>query len=157
MQGLIHNFSRPRLAVYLIAVSSVSLLIIHWSDLSSPVSLPRYYVGLVGCGPFSVFGVLIGTIVSLRVPAHQQVAANTYIQFMGQCGRGLGPIVATFFYEYCTGVWGKPSGLSVLALYQGLFGAIAMAIPLTRFTMIFGSWNDLSDAAKAQQQKGAML
>lgn len=144
---LLKQFSRPKLALGVVLSTAPSLLIIHWSDLATPISLTRFYIGVLGMGGLNIIGVLIQTIVSTRVPKGDQVAANSYIQFMGQFGRGVGPILASTFYDWFISLYGQPSGLSAAALFQLALVTTGLALPFSRFSTFFGEWSELSPAA----------
>lgn len=153
---LTYSVSRPRLALGCLLLLSLNLFGIHYSDLRTPVSLPVFYLGVLGLGPFQVLYVIIQTVVSIRVPRTQQVAATSYFQFMSQLGRGVGPIAGAWFYDLFTGWYGLPSGVSAAAGYQALLLAVGAAFPFSRFHAYFGEWSERSQAAIDAETATAM-
>jgi hypothetical protein len=89
--------------------------------------------------------------------SNEQVKANSFIQMMGQVGRGIGPILSTGFYSRFIATFGKPSGFNAAVLFN-MFWVIAAQLPvICNFTLVFGTFNDPSPAAQRSTKTDAVL
>jgi hypothetical protein len=88
-----------------------------------------------------------------------QVQANAMIQLIGQVGRGIGPVVATQWYEMGTHMFGKRGGYNYAALFNMLCETLAMLPMFCCFRDVWGTFSDPSpaQARAAREAKTGML
>lgn len=98
-------------------MSLLSLVGVNWTDLSKPVSILSFYISMLGAFPCILLSVTLQSLLVADLPAHLQVAGNTFFQFAGQVGRGFGPIVVSLWYNWYVERMGKHSGLNSSNIY----------------------------------------
>jgi len=76
------------------------------------------------------------------------VQTNAALQMVGQLGRGLGPIIATQWYDGFVAEYGKRGGYNAANLFNLFFFVLACTPMLCVFTDVWGTFNDPSPAAQ---------
>ena len=71
------------------------------------------------------------------------IAHHVWTCASGQCGRGLGPVAASAFYDWFIGVHGRESGLSAATIYEVGCVFFGVLLPFLRFGVVFGDWSEL--------------
>jgi len=153
------NWAKLQVVCAILVPGLTLALAIHVSDLSTPVPLWSFYLSLIAYIPNTLIFILIASIVAVRILPHEQVQANAMIQLIGQVGRGIGPVVATQWYEMGTHMFGKRGGYNYAALFNMLCETVAMLPMFCCFRDVWGTFSDPSpaQARAAREAKTGML
>jgi len=111
---------------------------ISWMDPSEPVPVWRFYCATLTTLFYTVNYILHMTIIATKVPAHLQSTANSLTQGLGQGARGIGPIIATTFYQYYIDTFGKQSGVSAATTFMVCGVAPSFWFGLLFFNTMYG-------------------
>lgn len=147
---LTDNFNTAKVAVGSTIGTCLVALLVNFFDLSEPVPEAQVFVGLLGNGPAVILFTMFQTILSTRVPREQQVKANAILQFMGQVGRGIGPVVSTFWYQTFTDRYGRRGGMNAAGLNFAFFLIVGASYAFSRFTTFFGKFDEPSPREKRE-------
>mmetsp|Transcript_10803 Transcript_10803/g.24104 ORF Transcript_10803/g.24104 Transcript_10803/m.24104 type:complete len:238 (+) Transcript_10803:703-1416(+) len=143
------KFNKAKLAFGCSAGCALVLALVNFFNFSEPVPRWQVFLGLLGNGPALFLITLFQTTVSTRVPRDQQVWANSTLQFMGQLGRGIGPVVSTAWYQFFTHQFGRSGGMNAAGLNFAFFLILGLSFAFSRFTTYFGKFN----APSAQEER----
>jgi len=162
MPKLFYRFNYAKIVAVCFVGSFGALLDVNFLDTSEPVPKWQFFTAFGSVGLGLILYTIVMSIVSVKIPKEAQVSSHSFVQFMGQLGRGLGPVVATKWYDYLTKAFGVKAGLSAAGSFMVTWILLGMLVPIRHYTTFFGHFSDLSryEADKLQKQtdkKSTML
>ena len=113
--------------------------------------------GVFGNGT-SVVDAVLHTIIAQRLPTDEQVQNAAYCALASQCGRALGPIVATWIFQTAEELtdWSKGAGANFSRINMLAVGIWPpMLFMVCHFGRIFGSFSDPSPMERRELAKAS--